>query len=157
MATVQSYDAVLGSAVREFEKDRSSVTELDNTYATILMRTHAVFKETRRLMLGDTPRMVDETFGDNTDNEQGYDRALRRMANLQRDSRPKAIALMRAARDLVLEIDATPASREAKREACRSLLAALDAAYEGIVRLGPPDYGKETYWYVRRPVFAELA
>lgn len=156
MAVVHSFDAYLGAALRDYEKDRSVVADSDNTYATIFTRTHAVFRETRRLMLGDRPRMIDETFGDDTENEQTYDRAQARIKSLNHDTRPRAIVLMRAALEQVQQIDATPAAREAKREACRALIAALDTAYEGIVRLGPPNYGRETYWHVKRPVFAEL-
>lgn len=151
------YHAILGAALRECGRDGAATSPLDNTYATILMRTFEVFRDTRKLMLGDRPRMVDETFGDSTENEQAYDRAQRRLKVLNDTTRPKALALMRAVAVATREIATTPSTREAKRDACRALLAALDEVYEGIVNLGAPSYGTDTAWYVKRPVFTDLA
>lgn len=151
MSMMKSYDAYLGEAVRACEQ--GSDAKVNITDAAIAMQTYEVFRESRKLLLRDNARSVDETFGDSTENEQTYDRAQMRNKKLHGASKPKAFALMRAAMALLRDIANTPTGRDAKREACRALVSSIDKTYESILSLGAPDEGKETVWYVKRPVF----
>lgn len=124
-------------------------TAVPMTKSRLQMTAYFLFDDTRVAFLDETASDIDRVFGVDTENEEYFDRAIRRIERLDAAQTAQGIAAMLAARRLVEGSKSLP--HDQRRSEARNLIKAVDTVMERIYSLGPVLRDASTAYVTRRP------
>ncbi|AWB47706.1 hypothetical protein HYN69_03600 [Gemmobacter aquarius] len=119
------------------------------TKSHLQMAAYFLFDDTRLAFLDETASDIDRVFGVDTENEEYFERAVRRIERLDAAQTGQGIAALVAARRLVEGCKSLP--HDQRRSEARNLIKAVDTVMERIYSLGPVLRDASTAYVTRRP------
>ena len=143
-------ETTLRKAAESFRLDGAEGdTAAAMTKSQLQMAAYFLFDDTRLAFLDETASDIDRVFGVDTENEEYFDRAIRRIERLDAAQTAQGIAALIAARRLVEDCKSLP--HDQRRREVRNLIKAVDTVMERIYSLGPVLRDASTAYMTRRP------